>query len=71
MLPGTETIATIADDWLAEFERALAQSDDTRLKTLFHQDSHWRDVLAVFRENLRRFLAGEPLGNVVNKELGY
>ena len=26
---------------------------------------------ALFRENLRRFASGEPLLNVVNKELGY
>ena len=47
MLVSTETIATIADDWLARFEAALAQSDEALLKTLFHADSHWRDVLAL------------------------
>ena len=47
MLARTETIATIADHWLARFERALAESDDVLLKTLFHPDSHWRDVLAL------------------------
>ena len=47
MLAGTETIATIADHWLAQFERALAEPDDVLLKTLFHPDSHWRDVLAL------------------------
>jgi len=26
---------------------------------------------AIYRENLRRFASGEPLLNVVNKELGY
>ena len=31
----------------------------------------WPAVLPVFKDNLRRFLAGEPLNNVVNKELGY
>lgn len=31
----------------------------------------WPAVLPVFKDNLRRFLAGEPLRNVVNKELGY
>jgi hypothetical protein len=43
----TETIATIADHWLAQFERAFAEADDALLKTLFHSDSHWRDVLAL------------------------
>jgi cation diffusion facilitator CzcD-associated flavoprotein CzcO len=47
MLAGTETIATIVDRWLAQFERALAEPDDVLLKTLFHPDSHWRDVLAL------------------------
>ena len=31
----------------------------------------WPALLPIFQENLRRFLAGEPLRNVVNKELGY
>src|SRR4249920_1742841 len=47
MLAGTENIATTAHHWLARFERALAEPDDVLLKTLFHPDSHWRDVLAL------------------------
>jgi phosphoglycerate dehydrogenase-like enzyme len=31
----------------------------------------WPALLPVFKDNLRRFLAGEPLRNVVDKELGY
>ena len=31
----------------------------------------WPAVLPVFKDNLRRFLGGEPLCNVVDKELGY
>jgi phosphoglycerate dehydrogenase-like enzyme len=31
----------------------------------------WPALLPIFRENLKRFLAGEPLRNLVNKELGY
>jgi phosphoglycerate dehydrogenase-like enzyme len=31
----------------------------------------WPTILPIFRENLRRFLAGEPLTNLVDKELGY
>jgi phosphoglycerate dehydrogenase-like enzyme len=32
----------------------------------------WRDTLAAqFAENVRRWLAGEPLLNVVDKKLGY
>ena len=31
----------------------------------------WPAVLPVFKENLRRFVAGMPLNNLVDKELGY
>jgi phosphoglycerate dehydrogenase-like enzyme len=31
----------------------------------------WPALLPIFQENLRRFIAGEPLRNVINKELGY
>src|SRR5438128_2855880 len=47
MLPRTETSETIANHWLARFERALAEADDILLETLFHPDTHWRDVLAL------------------------
>src|SRR4030095_12849012 len=47
MLARTEIITTIADHWLAQFERALAEPGDVLLKTLFHPDSHWRDLLAL------------------------
>src|SRR5262249_41227049 len=42
-----DTVATIAERWLAQFEAALAAPDRARLKALFHADSHWRDVLAL------------------------
>jgi phosphoglycerate dehydrogenase-like enzyme len=32
---------------------------------------HWEAAIALFAENLRRFDAGEPLLNVVDKEAGY
>jgi hypothetical protein len=47
MLARTENIATAADNWLAEFQRALAAPDDALLTALFHADSYWRDVLAL------------------------
>ena len=47
MLARNETTATIVANWLAQFERALAEPDDVLLKTLFHSESHWRDVLAL------------------------
>ena len=48
MLDKTDDISTAAENWLAQFETALAEPDDaTALKTLFHPDSYWRDVLAL------------------------
>jgi cation diffusion facilitator CzcD-associated flavoprotein CzcO len=36
----------VAEDWLAAFETALVSRDVTRIGALFHQDCHWRDILA-------------------------
>jgi putative flavoprotein involved in K+ transport len=47
MLDKTKDIATDVEAWLAQFERALAKPADGLLETLFHPDSHWRDVLAL------------------------
>ena len=52
MLARTDTVATIAESWLAQLEAALAGPGRSRLKELFHPDSHWRDVLA---KSARRF----------------
>jgi putative flavoprotein involved in K+ transport len=45
MLDRTDDISIAADNWLAQFEGALAKPGV--LKTLFHPDSYWRDVLAL------------------------
>jgi thioredoxin reductase len=42
-----EPTATAAENWLARFETALTEPDGRLLKTLFHPDSYWRDVLAL------------------------
>jgi cation diffusion facilitator CzcD-associated flavoprotein CzcO len=47
MLDKTDDVSIAADNWLAQFERALAISDDALLKTLFHPESYWRDMLAL------------------------
>jgi thioredoxin reductase len=47
MLARTGTVATIAENWLAQFEAALAAAGRSHLKSLFHAESHWRDVLAL------------------------
>src|SRR5882724_5315864 len=47
MLDKTDDISVAADNWLAQFEEALAKADDRLLTTLFYPDSYWRDVLAL------------------------
>src|SRR6478672_12122738 len=47
MLDKTDDSSVAADNWLAQFEEALAKPDHGLLKTLFHPDSYWRDVLAL------------------------
>ena len=47
MLDRTDDISIAAENWLAQFEGALARPDGGLLKTLFHPDSYWRDVLAL------------------------
>ena len=47
MLDRTDDSSVAADNWLAQFEEALAKPDDTLLHQLFHPDSYWRDVLAL------------------------
>jgi thioredoxin reductase len=47
MLARTDNVATMTERWLAQFEAALAAPGPAGLATLFHADSHWRDVLAL------------------------
>jgi cation diffusion facilitator CzcD-associated flavoprotein CzcO len=47
MLDRTDDIAIAAENWLAQFDSALAAPDDRLLKTLFHPDSYWRDAVAL------------------------
>ena len=47
MLDRTDDVSISAENWLSQFQSALAKPDDPLLKTLFHPDSYWRDVLAL------------------------
>ncbi len=47
MLDRTDDISIAAEDWLAQFENAIAKPDESALKILFHPESYWRDVLAL------------------------
>ena len=46
MQAGSDTLAAIANHWLARFEQALSTADPAALAALFHAEGHWRDVLA-------------------------
>ena len=47
MLAATESLTTVASEWLAKFEAALSSQGAAAIAALFHADSHWRDVLAL------------------------
>ena len=47
MLDKTDDVSIAAENWLAQFEDRPHQPDAVLLKTLFHPDSYWRDVLAL------------------------
>jgi putative flavoprotein involved in K+ transport len=47
MLAEAETVAILVQEWLTEFEQALAQRSIRDLGQLFHSESHWRDLLAL------------------------
>ena len=47
MLDRTDDISASVENWLSEFERALAHPDTSALRPLFHPDSFWRDALAL------------------------
>jgi cation diffusion facilitator CzcD-associated flavoprotein CzcO len=47
MLDRTDDVSAAAKNWLAQFENAIGKRDEPLLKSLFHPDSYWRDVLAL------------------------
>src|SRR6202166_1245765 len=47
MLDRTDDVSIDAENWLAQFESAIAKPDESSLKPLFHPESYWRDVLAL------------------------
>src|SRR6202022_2451976 len=69
MLSKMETIMTAAENWLAQFERALAQPDDGLLKTLLCADSHWRDVLAL-TWNIKTVSGGDAIVRELKAHVG-
>ena len=47
MLDKTDDVSIAAENWLTQFESAIAKPDESALKKLFHPESYWRDVLAL------------------------
>jgi cation diffusion facilitator CzcD-associated flavoprotein CzcO len=60
MLDKTDDVSIAAENWLAQFETALTKPDPALLKTLFHPDSFWRDVLAL-SWNIQTINGAEPI----------
>jgi cation diffusion facilitator CzcD-associated flavoprotein CzcO len=60
MLDKTDDVSIAAENWLAQFENALTKPDPVLLKTLFHPDSFWRDVLAL-SWNIQTLNGAEPI----------
>jgi cation diffusion facilitator CzcD-associated flavoprotein CzcO len=60
MLDKTDDVSIAAENWLAQFENALTKPDPALLKTLFHPDSFWRDVLAL-SWNIQTLNGAEPI----------
>lgn len=68
MLATTDkSLTAITDEWLARFERALAKPAE--LRSLFHADSHWRDVLALTWQ-LRTVDGADAIAAALSAEAG-
>jgi cation diffusion facilitator CzcD-associated flavoprotein CzcO len=65
MLDKTNDVAIAAENWLTQFEAALTKSDDGARRSLFHPDSHWRDVLAL-SWNIQTLSGAGPILNELN-----
>src|ERR1700758_1389446 len=64
MLDKTDDVSIAAENWLTQFEDALKKPDPGLLKTLFHPDSYWRDVLAL-SWNLQTINGAEAILNAL------
>jgi cation diffusion facilitator CzcD-associated flavoprotein CzcO len=60
MLDKTDDVSIAAENWLDQFENALTKPDPVLLKTLFHPDSFWRDVLAL-SWNIQTINGAQPI----------
>ena len=69
MNAGVPALVTVANHWLARFEAALRARDAVALQSLFHADSHWRDVLA-FTWNLETASGRAAIEATLRRTLG-
>jgi cation diffusion facilitator CzcD-associated flavoprotein CzcO len=69
MLDRTDDISIAAENWLAQFESALAKPGDVFLEALFHPDSYWRDMLAL-SWNLQTINGAEAILRELNARAG-
>src|SRR6202048_4409059 len=69
MLDRTDDVSIATENWLTQFESALATSDNILLKTLFHPESHWRDVLAL-SWNIQTINGAEAMLGAVKTDAG-
>jgi cation diffusion facilitator CzcD-associated flavoprotein CzcO len=67
MQAGSDTLAAIANHWLARFEHALGAADAAALAALFCADGHWRDVLA-FSWQIRTVSGARAIGAALARE---
>jgi cation diffusion facilitator CzcD-associated flavoprotein CzcO len=67
MQAGADTLAALANHWLARFEQALAAGQHTALAQLFHGDADWRDVLA-FSGRLRTISGSQAIAARLKRE---
>ena len=67
MQAGADTLAALANHWLARFEQALAAGEHTAIALLFHSNAHWRDVLA-FSWRLRTISGSEAIAERLKRE---
>ena len=67
MQAGADTLAAIANHWLARFEQALVSGEPAALAPLFHSDAHWRDVLA-FSSRLRTISGSATISESLGRE---
>jgi len=69
MLDRTDDVSIAAENWLAQFESAIARPDEPALKNLFHAESYWRDVLAL-SWNLQTINGAEAIVRELKAQIG-